>query len=142
MSDSFCSSLFFGWMYAIAISHSCQTDICSTVRRFSRLLLHNSVMSLKNNFFTSSSCSFCFDCLISVATTLRITRNKQIQNQNGTKTMELKCDYTWILETKIRFRFRMSSVQNLLTNMFRHYFIEHVVRGQREAFLVEQQALR
>ena len=31
---------------------TCQTDICKTVRRFSRLLLQSRVMSERNNFFT------------------------------------------------------------------------------------------
>ena len=57
----------------MAMSHSCHTDICNTVRRFSRLLLHNSVISERKSFFTSSSCSVCFDCRMSVATTFRIT---------------------------------------------------------------------
>lgn len=76
MSEIFCSSVFFGWMYAMAISHSCHTDICRTVRRFSRLLLHNNVISERNSFFTSSNCSVCFDCRIRVATTLRITEKR------------------------------------------------------------------
>ena len=59
------------------ISHSCQTDICRTVRRFSRLLLHNRVMSDKNNFFTSSRSGLDLDWRISEATTFKITEKKQ-----------------------------------------------------------------
>ena len=55
------------------INITCHTDICKTVLLFSLLLLHNRVMSDRNSFFTSSNCSVCFDCLINVATTFRIT---------------------------------------------------------------------
>jgi hypothetical protein len=59
------------------MSHSCHTDICSTVRRFSRLLLHKRVISERKSFFTSSSCSVCFDCRMSVATTFSITAKRR-----------------------------------------------------------------
>lgn len=143
MSEIFCSSLFFGWMYAMAMSHSCHTDICSTVRRFSRLLLHSSVISDKNSFFTSSNCSVCFDCRINVATTFRITVDQPKSNQLiflKRRCAQLKL--TWIFQTEMTLRLRMPSVQHLLRYMLRHDFINDIVCGQRQRLLVHQQSLR
>lgn len=113
----------------MAISHSCHTDICRTVRRFSRLLLQSSVMSERNSFFTSSSCSVCFDCRINVATTFRITgsttdvrpcRKVNRGKQTSRLFIYLANRLTWIFQTIVGLGFGMSGVQYLLTNVLCH----------------------
>lgn len=139
------------------MSHSCQTDICSTVRRFSRLLLHNNVMSCRKSFFTSISDSVCLDWRISVATTLSITAmeqkgwegsnervnrlsNEAKERPNQGLTMNLAL-LTWILKAIMTLGLRMTSVEYLLRYVLGHYLVQYIVCGQGERLLVQQQTL-
>ena len=80
------------------MSQSCQTDICRTVRRFSRLLPHRSVISDKNSFFTSSKAWHGFDCFNRDATTFKITEKKRWKSKLKS---HLPTDY-WKFLVKLR----------------------------------------
>jgi len=49
---------------------------------------------------------------------------------------------TWILQTVVTLRFRMSCVQDLLRDVLRHNLVEDIVCGQGERLLIEEQSFR